>query len=185
MIDTACFGLGFAATGAVDGTRAGRRSGCLYPGQALLVRASGTSCNNKNSYLEDLPADTFWKIIAADNWKGGYVDVYTTLEGHISYKGRFPEDNLGNPILHQTVGFLDQSGLMPLNRFMAATFLGGENDENCYTLPVDAAMLRRAIAEFPESEDCRNIMAEPFTRAIEWLAAREDNERWTLSYNVG
>jgi len=113
------------------------------------------------------------------------VDVYTTLEGHISNKGRFPEDNLGNPILHQTVGFLDQSGLMPLNRFMAATFLGGENDETCYTLEVNAAMLRKSLADFHECAKCRNIMAEPFTRAIEWLEAREENERRTLSYNVG
>ena len=113
------------------------------------------------------------------------MGVYTTLEGHINYKGKLPEDSLGNPIIYQVVQFLDGTGLLPLNRYMAATFLGGEYDETCYTLEVDAAMLRKALADFHECAECRNIMAEPFTRAIEWLEAREDNERRTLSYNVG
>jgi hypothetical protein len=127
----------------------------------------------------------FWKIIPPTNWKGGYVGVYTTLEGHINYKGRRPRDSLGNSIIYQGVSFLDQGGLLRLNRFMAATFLIGEYDENCYTLEVDAAMLRKALADFHGCAHCRNIMQEPFARALKWLDAKEDNEQRLLSYNVG
>ena len=70
------------------------------------------------------------------------MDVYTTLEGHINYKGRLPEDSLGNPIIYQGVTFLDQSGLLPLNRYLATTFLAGEYDETCYTL---AHLIRRKV----------------------------------------
>ena len=112
------------------------------------------------------------------------MDVYTTLEGHINYKGRLPKDNLGNPIIYQGVRFLDQSGLLPLNRYLATTFLGGEYDETCYTLEVDAAMLRTALTDFRGCDECRNIMQEPFERAIQWLEAKQDNEQRLLSYNV-
>jgi hypothetical protein len=116
--------------------------------------------------------------------EGSYVDVYTTLEGHINYKGRLPKDSLGNPIIYQGVRFLDHSGLLRLNRYMAATFLIGEYDEDCYTLEVDAAILREALADFHGCEECRNIMQEPFARALKWLEAKQDNERRMLSYSV-
>ena len=113
------------------------------------------------------------------------MGVYTTLEGHINYKGRLPKDSLGNPIIYQGVQFLDENGLVPLNRYMAATFLCGQyDDENCYTLPVDAAMLRKALTDFRGCDECRHIMQDPFERAIQWLEAKQDNEQRLLSYNV-
>lgn len=113
------------------------------------------------------------------------MGIHTTLEGHINYRGRLPKDNLGNPIIYQVVRFLEGEGLLSLNRYMAATFVSGEYDVDCFTLDVDAAILREALADFWGCEECRHIMREPFTRAIEWFEAREDNERRTLSYNVG
>jgi hypothetical protein len=96
--------------------------------------------------------------------EGSYVDVYTTLEGHINYKGRLPKDNLGNPIIYQGVRFLDQSGLPRLNR-LAATFLIGDYDEDCYTREVDAAILREALADFHGCEEsaisCKSLRARP------------------------
>ena len=67
---------------------------------------------------------------------------------------------------------------------MAATFLDGEYDENCFTLEIDVAMLREAMVDFRGCAECRNIMVEPFTRAIEWLEAKRDNEQRILSYDV-
>ena len=116
--------------------------------------------------------------------KVGIVDVYTSLEGHINYRDRLPKDRLGIPIIYQGVRFLDGTGLLALNRYMAATFLDGAYDERCFTLEVDTAILREAIADFHGCGHCRNIMKEPFTRAIEWFEAREDNERRMLSYSV-
>ena len=86
--------------------------------------------------------------------------------------------------VYQGVRFLDQSGLLPLNRYLATTFLGGEYDETCYTLEVDAAMLRTALTDFRGCDECRNIMQDPFERAIQWLEAKQDNEQRLLSYNV-
>ena len=117
--------------------------------------------------------------------KVGIVDVYTTLEGHINYRGRLPKDRLGIPIIYQGVRFLDGTGLLALNRYMAATFLDGAYDERCFTLEVDADILREALADFHGCAHCRNIMLEPFARAIEWLEAKGDNEQRMLSYNVG
>ena len=75
-----------------------------------------------------------------------------------------------------TNSFLNEGGLLQLNRYMAATFLRGGDDETCYTLEVDAAMLRKALADFHGCAHCRNIMQEPFARALKWLDAKEDNE---------
>ena len=112
------------------------------------------------------------------------MNVYTTLEGQINYRGRLPKDQRGNSIIYQGVRFLDGAGLLGLNSYMAATFLDGAYDERCFTLEVDAAILREALADFHGCAQCRNIMAEPFTRAIGWFEAREDDERRMLSYNV-
>ena len=76
------------------------------------------------------------------------MGVYTTLEGHINYRGRLPRDRLGIPIIYQGVQFLSCEGLLHLNRYMAATFLDGAYDENCFTLEIDAAILREALSDF-------------------------------------
>jgi hypothetical protein len=112
------------------------------------------------------------------------VGVYTTLDGQINYRRRLPRDNLGVPIIYQGVQLLSREGLLHLNRYMAATFLDGEYDENCFALEIDVAILREALNDFRVCADCRNIMVEPFTRAIEWLEAREDGEQRMLSYSV-
>jgi hypothetical protein len=101
------------------------------------------------------------------------VGVYTTLEGDINYKGRFPRDNLGNPIIYQGVRFLDQSGLLRLNRYMAATFLIGEYDEECYTLEVDAAILRELVQsaeQLTADQRWRRILAYAVRS---WLGGRQ------------
>ena len=112
------------------------------------------------------------------------MDVYTTLEGQINYRGRLPRDNLGVPIIYQGVQFLSRKGLLHLNRYMAATFLDGEYDETCFTLEIDVSILRESLGDFRGCAECRNIMAEPFTRAIKWLEAKQDNEQRMLSYSV-
>jgi hypothetical protein len=130
-----------------------------------------------------LPSAAFYRK-SSPSKKVGIVNVYTTLEGHINYRDRLPRDRLGIPVIYQGVRFLDGTGLLALNRYMAATFLDGAYDERCFTLEVDTAILREAIADFHGCTHCRNIMTEPFTRAIEWLKAREDHEQRMLSYNV-
>jgi hypothetical protein len=153
------------------------------------IQAKPSSCNpflsfRQKSSLKGLCADVFWKIIAAVRERDDTVGVYTTLEGQINYRGRLPRDNLGVAIIYQGVQFLNREGLLHLNRYMAVTFLDGAYDENCFTLDVDPAILREALSDFRGCSDCRNIMVEPFTHAIEWLEAREDGEQRMLSYSV-
>ncbi len=143
----------------------------------------GGKLSGLNSYLKGLPSTAFYRK-SSPSKEDGIVNVYTTLEGHINYRGRLPRDRLGIPVIYQGVQFLNGRGLLALNRYMAATFLDGAYDERCFTLEVDTAILREAIADFRGCQECRNIMAEPFTRAIEWLEARKENERRMLSYSV-
>ena len=102
-----------------------------------------------------------WNIQAPEKTGAAFVRVYTNLEGQINFRRRLPIDNLGNPVIYMGVQF------------------------RCYTLDVDTVMLREALADFHGCVKCRNIMAEPFRRAIAWLEAKQDDEQRLLSYSVG